>query len=199
MIKIVVSGQASDTGKTTFIEKSIKNLKGRVAAIKCSMGKENEDFFVRKEKNKSDDSDTARYLKAGAVESILISSNLDILADKIDEAENILEEDPEYLIYEGNSILKFVRPQLVIYLKMVGRETKPSGEFAEKKADIIINMSKKNNKVTYFFDDIVFNGEKISCFKAHLIAEITGNSVGKVGRKISEQGVKIKNCQLGLF
>jgi len=192
--KIIVSGQCSKIGKTKFIEETINNLCGEIFAFKVAVSKDKEDMIISVEEDikNNEEKDTGRYLKAGANKAAYLKSNLNNLAKGIDKIEEDLDENYDYKIYEGNNIIDFINPTLVFFLKNNNLEKKYSAEKAARKADIIIDYS--NDK-----RDIIFNNESIICYKAHLLADILGVSVGRIGKLLNDADIKIKGCQLGLF
>lgn len=192
MDKIVISGQVSKVGKTTFIEKSISNLCGNILALKCAVSNEQIEpiISIEEEIGGNKNKDTGRYLKAGASKAIFIKARIEKLAKSLQKVKD-KTKNFDYLIYEGNNVLDYVNVDLIIFLKNESLERKYSADKAEAKADIIID---KNNK-----DKIIFNQENITCYKAHLLADILGVSVGRIGKLLNKAKVKIKGCQLGLF
>ncbi|MGM0438598.1 MAG: hypothetical protein ACQEQD_10055 [Bacillota bacterium] len=194
MDKIIVSGQCSKVGKTKFIEETINNLCGKIFALKAAVSEDKEDITISVEKDpkKNEEKDTGRYLKAGATKAVYLKSNLNNIAKGIDEIEEDIEKDYDYKIYEGNNVIDFINPTIVIFLKNDNLEKKYSADKASRKADIIIDYSNDEK-------NIIFNKESIICYKAHLLADILGISVGKVGKLLNKADVKIKGCQLGLF
>ncbi|WP_290767022.1 hypothetical protein [Halanaerobium sp.] len=194
MDKIIVSGQCSKIGKTKFIEETINNLCGKIFALKAAVSEDKDDIIISVEEDlkNNEEKDTGRYLKAGVIKAAYLKSNLNNLAEGIDKIEENIEKDYDYKIYEGNNIIDFINPTFVIFLKNDNLEKKYSADKASRKADIIIDYS--NGK-----KDIIFNTESIICYKAHLLADILGVSVGRIGKLLNEADIKIKGCQLGLF
>jgi molybdopterin-guanine dinucleotide biosynthesis protein len=192
--KIIISGQCSKVGKTKFIEETINNLCGKIFALKAAVSKDKEELTISVEKDakNNEEKDTGRYLKAGAAKAAYLKSNLTDLAKGIDKIEKDIEKDYDYKIYEGNNVIDFVNPTIVIFLKNDNLENKYSADKAFRKADIIIDYS--NDK-----RDIIFNKESMICYKAHLLADIMGISVGRIGKLLNKADIKIKGCQLGLF
>lgn len=194
MDKIIISGQCSKVEKTKFIEETIHNLCGKIFALKAAVSKDKEELTISVEKDakNNEEKDTGRYLKAGAAKAVYLKSNLTDLAKGIDKIEKDIEKDYDYKIYEGNNVIDFVNPTIVIFLKNDNLENKYSADKAFRKADIIIDYS--NDK-----RDIIFNKESMICYKAHLLADILGISVGRIGKLLNKADIKIKGCQLGLF
>lgn len=194
MDKIVVAGQASKVGKTSFVEETIQNLCGKILAVKSAVSKEQKEPIVSIENSEENNSkkDTGRFLKAGAGKAVYLKSNLKNFAKTLDNVESKINEEFDYIVYEGNNIIDFINPTLVIFIKDDSLEKKYSADKASRKADIIIDNS--NHK-----ENIIFNKESIICYKAHLLADILGISVGEIGKLLNKADIKIKGCQLGLF
>ena len=194
MDKIIVSGQCSKIGKTKFIEETINNLCGKIFALKAAVSDDKNDITISIEEDlkNNEKKDTGRYLKAGADKAAYLKSNLNDLAEGIDKIEKDNDEDYDYKIYEGNNVIDFINPTFVIFLKDDNLEKKYSADKASRKADIILDYS--NDK-----KNMIFKKESMICYKAHLLADILGISVREIGKLLNKSGIKIKECQLGLF
>jgi molybdopterin-guanine dinucleotide biosynthesis protein len=196
MDKIVVSGEASGVGKTTLVEKIITNICGKIVAIKAAVNNKVDQPIISSEKEKklNPEKDTGKYLTSGADHAIYFKSNLAQLEDSVKRVHNLLGKS-DYIIYEGNNILDFLNPDLIIFLKDNSVKRKLSARKAEKKAEIIIDRKEGLS----LLESISFQQESITCYKAHLLAGILGLSVEHIGRILDDQEIKIKGCQLGLF
>ncbi|PNR97979.1 molybdopterin-guanine dinucleotide biosynthesis protein MobB [Petrotoga olearia] len=202
MVIIVVSGKSSNVGKSTLISQMIKNLNCHVGVIKTSLHKTNreievtDDSSIINEKGK----DTAFFKKSGAQNVILLKTNYEGLLEGYRRARKLLDEDIEYLIIEGNSILDFIRPTLVIYIDSGDSQEKESAIKAKGKADIIIdreNLEKLINDGNSMKFKINF--EQVSCFNAHVICKALNIKLPKFGKMLDDQNIKVRYCQLGLF
>jgi len=192
LVKILVSGKSKKSGKTTFVEKVIENLRGSIYVIKSSVHKRYDKFELIDDKEiiSQKDTDTAIFSRAGADKVYYLKSNRANLKQGI---ENELKEIKgyDYLIIEGNSIIDFLGFNFVYYLDKKGGDKKKSAEKCKQKADVIINS---DNNYT-----IEFNQDVISCFKAHLLGHCLDIPLKKVGDMINDANIKVENCQLGLF
>ena len=189
-----MAGQASKVGKTSFVEKVVQNLCGEILAVKVAVseGQKNPVVSIENNEQKNVQKDTGRFLKAGAKKAVYLKSNLENLGKTLDELESKINEKFDYVIYEGNNIINFINPIFIIYLKNDNLEKKYSADKASRKADIILDYSNKEK-------NIIFKKESMICYKAHLLADILGLSVGEIGKLLNKSGIKIKECQLGLF
>lgn len=69
----------------------------------------------------------------------------------------------------------------------------------KNRAAIKINTNlilQTNNLSNLSFD---IQAEKLSCYQAHLLADLFDLKLGEVGKIVKEQDVKITKCMLGLF
>jgi len=192
LIKILVSGKSKGAGKTTLVEKIIKNLRGNVYVIKSSIHEKYKEFELIDDKDTilEENTDTYLFSKAGANKVFFLKSNKKVLQEGINQKINkIMGYD--YLIIEGNSIIDYLNFNLVFYLDREGGDTKESAEKCKTKADLIINYE-DNSKIK-------FNNDRISCLQAHLIGHSLDIPLFQLGKMMTQENIKIKNCQLGLF
>jgi molybdopterin-guanine dinucleotide biosynthesis protein len=202
LVTIVVSGKSSNIGKSTLISQMIKNLNCHVGVIKTSLHKTNNKLEVTKDPLIINEigKDTELFKKSGAQNVILIKTNYEGLLESYRKARKLLDEDIEYLIIEGNSILDFIRPTLIFYIDSEDLQEKKSSIKAKKFADIVID--KKNleelikNGNSMKFD---INFEQISCFNTHVLCKALNIQLPKFGKLLYEKNIKIRYCQLGLF
>jgi len=189
---ILVSSKRKGLGKTTLIEKIIKNLKGDIVVIKSSIHNKYNEFELIEEKNiiEEDNTDTNIFNRAGAKKVYYLKSNKKSLKEGVKNSLNKID-DYDYLLVEGNSIIEFMDFNLVFYLDKRGGDKKDSAEMCKNRADVIINKEKE--------EKIKFNLEKISCFKAHVIGHSLAIPLKKVGKMLNEEEVGVIDCQLGLF
>jgi len=192
LVKILVSGKSKASGKTTLVEKIIKNLRGNIYVIKSSIHDKYDKFELIDDKKiiLEKDTDTEIFSRAGADKVYYLKSNRANLKKGIEQEFNKIK-GYDYLIVEGNSIIDFVGFNFVYYLDKKGGDKKKSAEKCKKKADVIINSDNDY--------EIEFNQDVISCFKAHLLGHSLNIPLKKVGDMINEANIKVKNCQLGLF
>jgi len=200
---IIVTGKASKSGKTTLITKIINNLtsssKG-VGVIKCSINKDFREPLVTDapEIINAPGTDTARMAKAGSIQTILIKSTRDMIGEALAGAARILK-DLDFVLVEGNSAVEYLTADLIIYLDNEELQMKPSAEEARKKADIIIDA--RNLFMTGEVSEISFkfNLETLGCPKALLTASVLNYNPLTIGKKLNQEKVKLKGCQLGCF
>ncbi|MFH1752556.1 MAG: hypothetical protein ABH875_00075 [Candidatus Omnitrophota bacterium] len=161
MRTIVVTGSYSNVGKTLMAEWLLKQLPGW-SALKVTVRHNREggrrykcprnkgcsactdfkgDFDVVTDRKIIDQKgkDTARLKKAGAKRVAWLRSTSKGLKRGLKKA--FLElKDSEGLVIEGASVLKYLKPDIAIYMKGRAHPLKRSAEAAQKKADIVINL-----------------------------------------------------------
>ncbi|MCF8001867.1 MAG: molybdopterin-guanine dinucleotide biosynthesis protein MobB [Halanaerobiales bacterium] len=192
MTNILVSSKRKGLGKTTLIEKIIKNLKGDIIVIKSSIHDKYDGFKLIEEKEiiEEDNTDTSIFNKAGAQKVYYLKSNKESLKEGMKNSLNNIK-DYDYLLVEGNSIIEFINFNLIFYLDKRGGDKKDSAEMCKNRADVIINRDKEQK--------IEFNLDKISCFKAHVLGNSLGIPLKKVGKMLNDEDIRVNDCQLGLF
>lgn len=201
---IVISGKAKGVGKTSLASYIIGNLNCRVGVIKTSLEDDPEEILVtdRTEVIKANGTDTAMMDASGADKVVYLKSDYENLKKSLDQAKKLVG-GLDYLIIEGNSVLDYINPALIIYLTKDGIEAKPSALKAESKADIILNYEDYVRVMSEEKDiektDFHFTMDRISCYKSHLIGKVFGIKLPVLGKILDEKGIKVKHCQLGLF
>lgn len=196
---IVISGEAHNVGKTTVASLVIKNLKGRVSAIKTSIHEGVERVVsAEQERIQQVGTDTAFLQASGADPVVFLQTDAEHLREDLEKAQGLAGE-PDYLVIEGNRVLDYLNPDLIIYVTREGSEAKPSAAQAEAKADILVNSDELLTNTRPGIIPFAFHQQRITCLKAHLVAKVTGASLQQIGQWIDERGIKVKHCQLGLF
>jgi hypothetical protein len=152
---ITVSGAHSGAGKTFVIEQLLKVLKGW-SCIKVSVSQKGfcpkesacgiceslkgeysliSDKKVIEEKGK----DTHRFRMAGARKVLWLITKPGALRRGIKDALSRLR-NPRGIIIEGTSVLKYVKPDVAIFVRKHNSELKESAREVLKKVDIILNV-----------------------------------------------------------
>jgi molybdopterin-guanine dinucleotide biosynthesis protein len=201
MEMIGVSASSSKAGKTTLISLMLESSCIKTAVIKTSINNELDQYKVINNPKiiNKENTDTGRFKKHGANKVILLESPAAQIPGAYQLAESLLTNDIERLFIEGNTIINFLNPNLLFYLNNSEETEKDSAKMVKNRADIKINTNAllSANKLK----DVPFTIQpnKLSCYKAHLLAALLGLKVGQVGKIIKEQEVKVTKCQLGLF
>ncbi len=155
MKTIVIAGSHSNIGKTLVAEELLNWLKGwsglKVTTVNersgcargtnctvCSELKDDFEIILDKKIINKKDTDTARMKKAGAKKVAWLRASLKGLSRGLKEALDRLKGS-EGVVIEGTSVLKYIRPDLVVFLKSRAPSPKTGAREAERKADIIID------------------------------------------------------------
>ncbi|MGA7294760.1 MAG: hypothetical protein WBW53_10025 [Terriglobales bacterium] len=158
---LVIGGHTRSVGKTSVVVGLIAALQDyHWTALKitqyghgiCSANGEacdcvtaDHSLAVSKEKDRSGDSDTSRFLLAGADHSWWIRTQQGHLAEAMPKIRKILA-DTKNAIIESNSILRYLKPDL--YLTVLDPQTadfKPSAQTFLDRADAILLHSVDNS------------------------------------------------------
>jgi|SRR6516162_1071644 len=163
MAIIVIGGHSRDVGKTSVVAGLIAALsehhwtafkitqyghgicarKGKVCQCACATG--DHSWAISEERDRSGESDTSRFLLAGAERAWWVRTEQGRLAEAMPTIFRKLSES-ENAIVESNSILKFLYPDL--YLTVLDPATgdfKPSAREFLDRADAIILHNKESS------------------------------------------------------
>jgi hypothetical protein len=162
MAVVVIGGHSRSVGKTSVVAGLIAALpEYHWTALKitqyghgvcslngesCHCATDDHSWAISEEKDRSGNSDTSRFLVAGAVHAWWVRTEQGRLAEAIPTIRRRIA-DSENVILESNSILKFVRPDL--YLTVLDPETadfkRSAQEFLDQ-ADAVVLHDQKGNK-----------------------------------------------------
>ena len=136
MAIIVVGGHSRSIGKTSVVAGIISALREcDWTAVKitqyghavcsangraCDCATDDHSLAVSEETDRSGESDTSRFLVAGATRAFWIRTQQGRLAEAMPRIRRIIS-GPDNIIFESNSILKFLRPD--IYLTVLDPQT----------------------------------------------------------------------------
>ena len=151
---VVIGGHSRSVGKTSVVTGLISALPDRhwtalkitqyghgVCSAKgeaCDCATDDHTFSVSEEKDRSGESDTSRFLVAGAEHSWWVRTQQGRLAEAMPRIRKILAGS-EYAIIESNSILRFLKPDL--YLTVLDPATadfKASAQTFLDRADAVL-------------------------------------------------------------
>lgn len=153
MAIIVVGGDGRGAGKTALICGLIRALPdSRWTAVKVTTHTHGQSDPVFEETVAGERSDTGRYLAGGAQRSLLVTAEggaLETILRKICED----RARDAHLIFESNSVLRYVRPDLCLAVASnLKGEHKPSFDIVERCADATVALGGH---------DHVIDGERI--------------------------------------
>ncbi len=160
---LVIGGHTRSVGKTSVVAGLIAALPAyHWTALKitqyghgvcsangeaCDCATADHSFAVSEEKDRSGDSDTSRFLVAGADHSWWVRTQQGHLAEAIPRIRKILATAQNAII-ESNSILRFINPDL--YLTVLDPQTqdfKPSAQTYLDRADaVLLHTADNSNK-----------------------------------------------------
>jgi len=162
MAIVVIGGHSRNVGKTSVVAGLIAALpEYHWTALKitqyghgvcsldgesCHCATDDHSWAISEEIDRSGDSDTSRFLVAGAVRSWWVRTEQGRLAEAIPTIRRRLAES-QNVILESNSILKFVRPDL--YLTVLDPATadfkRSAQEFLDQADAVILHKSDNSN------------------------------------------------------
>jgi len=154
MAIVVIGGHSRSVGKTSVVAGLIAALPGYAwSAMKitqfghgvcsrngelCDCATDDHSWSISEERDRSGESDTSRFLVAGAVQVWWVRSQQGRLAEAMPTIRRKIAES-ENVIVESNSILKFIRPD--IYLTVLDpavEDFKKSAQEFMDRADAVI-------------------------------------------------------------
>jgi hypothetical protein len=166
MAVVVIGGHSRSVGKTSVVAGLIAALpEYHWTALKitqyghgvcslngeaCHCATEDHSWAISEEKDRSGDSDTSRFLLAGAVRALWVRTEQGRLAEAIPTIRRRIAE-AENVILESNSILKFVRPDT--YLTVLDPATadfkRSAQEFLDQADAVVLHVSKDGGKAAW--------------------------------------------------
>jgi hypothetical protein len=155
---VVIGGHSRSVGKTSVVAGLISALpEFGWTAVKitqyghgvcsangeaCDCATPDHAWAITEERDRSGESDTSRFLVAGAVQSLWARTEQGRLAEAMPSLRRRLE-GARNVIIESNSVLKFLRPDL--YLTVLNPETadfkKSAQEFLDRANAVILHQS----------------------------------------------------------
>jgi hypothetical protein len=161
MAIIVIGGHSRSIGKTSVVAGLIAALpqfhwtalkitqyghgicSANGQACDCATG--DHSWAVTEERNQAGDSDTSRYLAAGATRAWWIRTEQGRLAEAMPRVRELLSAS-ENVILESNSVLKFLRPDL--YLTVLDPSTldfkNSAREFLDRASAVILHEARED-------------------------------------------------------
>ena len=158
MATVVIGGHSRSVGKTSVVAGLISALREyNWTAVKitqyghgvcsakgapCGCATSDHTWAISEEKNRNGESDTSRFLLAGAVRALWVRTEQGRLAEAMPALRQRLE-GTQNVIVESNSVLKFMRPDLYLTVLDPGTEDfKTSArEFLDRASAVILHDS----------------------------------------------------------
>lgn len=156
MAIVVIGGHSRSVGKTSVAAGLISALREfEWTAVKitqyghgvcsangapCDCATADHAWAISEEKDRGGDSDTSRFLRAGATRALWIRTEQGRLAEAMPALRNRLEQS-RHVMVESNSVLKFLRPDLYLTVLDPGTEDfKTSArEFLDRAGAVILH------------------------------------------------------------
>jgi hypothetical protein len=156
---VVIGGHSRSVGKTSVVEGLISALRDLDwTAVKitqyghgvcsangesCDCATDDHSWAISEEKNRRGESDTSRFLAAGAARALWVRTEQGRLAEAMPALRKRLESSRN-VVMESNSVLKFMRPDL--YLTVLDPSTEDfknsAREFLDQASAVILHESK---------------------------------------------------------
>jgi hypothetical protein len=155
---VVVGGHSRSVGKTSVVAGLISALpESEWTAVKitqyghgvcsangapCDCVTDDHSWAISEEKDRSGESDTSRFLLAGASRALWVRTEQGRLAEAMPALRKRIESS-QHVIVESNSVLKFLRPDLYLTVLDPGTEDfKTSArEFLDRASAVILHDS----------------------------------------------------------
>lgn len=222
-LTVGVGGNRSKAGKTTFIENFIKFIKGIyhevfVIAVKYTKTSLYSSITTESSVINIKGKDTERMKTAGADIVYWVKAREEDLPEVVDKLKEDIfsylqnNERPRFIIIEGNSMVKALQPDVIIFFKDKSEESyKPSAKAILEIADIVIEDEYSMEDIMKDIEEIQrrkliekhlkerSNNGKITCSEARKIAEELDVPYIEVGKMANELKIKIRSCELGCF
>jgi hypothetical protein len=155
---VIVGGHSRSVGKTSVVSGLIAALpEMQWTAIKvtqyghgicsadgepCDCATDDHSWAVNPERSRAGDSDTSRFLVAGAKNVYWARTRQGFLAEAMPKLKKLIAESPNVII-ESNSMMKFVRPDMYLSVLDYGNiDFKPSArEFLDRATAVIVHAA----------------------------------------------------------
>ncbi len=145
MAIVVVGGGGRNVGKTSLVCGLIAGLtEFRWTAVKISAHDHGKPIVVWEETTAGTETDTARYLAAGAERALLVTAEADELGPVVHEL-MAAQEPGTHLIFESNQVLNYVRPDVCLAVDGgAGAEAKPSFQLVLHQKDATVAVADRD-------------------------------------------------------
>jgi hypothetical protein len=154
MAIVIIGGHSRSVGKTSVVAGLINALSEmRWTALKvtqyghgvcsadgepCDCATDDHSWAVTEERDRSGESDTSRFLVAGAAKVYWVRTRQGMLAEAMPRVRRVIAS-AENVIFESNSLMKFVRPDVYLsVLDFANPDFKDSAREFLDRADAII-------------------------------------------------------------
>jgi len=157
---VVIGGHSRSVGKTSVVAELISALdEYDWTAVKitqyghgvcsangapCDCATDDHSWAISEERDRKGESDTSRFLLAGAVRSLWVRTEQGRLAEAMPSLRKRLDQS-RHVIVESNSVMKFLRPDLYLTVLDPGTEDFKSSarEFLDRAGAVILHQDPK--------------------------------------------------------
>jgi hypothetical protein len=157
MAIVIIGGHSRSVGKTSVVAGLISSLpEMRWTALKvtqyghgvcsadgevCDCATDDHSWAVTEERDRSGESDTSRFLLAGAAKVYWVRTRQGMLAEAMPRVRQVIAS-AENVIFESNSLMRFVRPDLYLtILDFANPDFKDSAREFLDRADAVITQN----------------------------------------------------------
>lgn len=162
MAIIVIGGHSRSVGKTSVVAGLISALRGydwtavkitqyghgicSANGAQCDCATADHSWAISEDRNTSGESDTSRFLLAGAARALWVRTEQGRLAEAMPAVRKRLEHS-SHVIVESNSVLKFLRPDLYVTVLDPGTADfkSSSREFLDRADAVILHNTPSTN------------------------------------------------------
>ncbi len=168
---LLVGSTTKKTGKTRLACDIIRLFckTKEITAIKITPADEpslsQDDFSLTEEKNTTADTDSSRFLRAGAKKAFWLKVKKDSLQKGFDSVLKLISVD-SIVVCESTSLRKIIEPGLFLIVKRNNEtDLKPSAADVSQFADRIVNFDGENFNIN--LDEIKLEGSRWSLNKGY--------------------------------
>lgn len=196
---IAITGDENSDGRTKLGVRLIDNLRCNVGILKAVID-DVKDIMVTGEKEimRAEAPSISPYLNSSADKVLFMRTPKDRVKEAVTKAIDEFK-DLDYLIFEGNKVVHYISPGLIIHVNEPSKELSEDAEKCRGRADLIVDYYELLNDSN--LADLRLNvvEDEISCYRAQLISDLFGLGYGEFGMKLDREEIQVRRCQLGLF
>ncbi|MGM0419516.1 MAG: hypothetical protein ACQEQG_00835 [Bacillota bacterium] len=193
---IAVTGSGLSNGRTKLGVQLIENLRTKVGVLKGHVVEDKSEMLTDDQNiMRAEVPEISPYLKVKVDNVVYLRTSEARIKEMISEAMGMFS-DLDYLILEGNKLVQYMSPGVVIYVR---EEDEGQIQSCVEISDLIVDYIELQNNSDLTDLRLTVPGETISCYRAQLISDLFGLGYGEFGSKLDRDGIRVTRCQLGLF
>ncbi|MFW5873372.1 MAG: hypothetical protein ACOCVD_01695 [Bacillota bacterium] len=196
---IAITGDENSDGRTKLGIRLIDNLRCNVGILKAVID-DVRDIMVTGEREimRAEVPSISPYLNSSADKVLFMRTPKDKVKEAVTKAIDDFK-DLDYLIFEGNKVVQYFSPGLIIHVNEPSKELSDDAEKCRSRADLIVDYYELLNDSNLADLRLKVVDDEISCYRAQLISDLFGLGYGEFGMKLDREGIQVRRCQLGLF